>query len=167
MNSDSIFRISFFFEGINSEETTPEDDSEESSEHADNLDQDENDNEPEPTEITETDLSFVRNSSFIQKEILKPWIKIDDINKKINEEWADPPLPLRRVRFRSTETEIAEYLLPNCGETINVPRIVGGTNAQEGTYPWIVLILFKGDPWCAGSILNEQWILTAAHCFMM
>ena len=57
---------------------------------------------------------------------------------------------------------------PNSYET---PRIVGGVNAQKGEFPWQVSWRFSKDPGttadrhiCGGSILNENWILTAAHC---
>jgi len=44
-------------------------------------------------------------------------------------------------------------------------KIVGGTYADEGQYPWLVYIS-DGHILCAGSIINERWILTAAHCQM-
>lgn len=42
-------------------------------------------------------------------------------------------------------------------------RIVGGVNANSTHYPFIVKLEI-GDFLCAGSLLNADWILTAAHC---
>ncbi|CAB3377877.1 Hypothetical predicted protein [Cloeon dipterum] len=44
-------------------------------------------------------------------------------------------------------------------------RIVGGENvALQGEYPYLVALLFKNRTMCGGTILNENYILTAAHC---
>ena len=44
-------------------------------------------------------------------------------------------------------------------------KIVGGQNARIGTWNWIVAIRVRNRFYCAGSILSNSWILTAAHCF--
>lgn len=47
-------------------------------------------------------------------------------------------------------------------------RIVGGSNARPGDWPWQVQIDLIGDwnkYWCGGTLLNDEWILSAAHCF--
>jgi secreted trypsin-like serine protease len=43
-------------------------------------------------------------------------------------------------------------------------RIVSGIDAKSLEFPFIVAIYKDGHFHCGGSIYNEHWIITAAHC---
>ena len=69
-------------------------------------------------------------------------------------------------------------LSENCGsngynfENVSSWRIVGGQKANSSEWPWQVAlrkeITLSGEPFvlstCGGSLINQNWILTAAHC---
>jgi secreted trypsin-like serine protease len=50
----------------------------------------------------------------------------------------------------------------------NPDRIVGGMEAKKNEFPWQAWLIMAQDGAaygaCGGSLINNQWILTAAHC---
>lgn len=43
-------------------------------------------------------------------------------------------------------------------------KVVGGSESQPGSWPWLVAIYQDGIFHCGGVIINELWVMTAAHC---
>merc|ERR1712110_135937 len=43
-------------------------------------------------------------------------------------------------------------------------RIVGGFEAEENQWPWQVALFIDNAWFCGGSIISENYIMTAAHC---
>ncbi len=58
------------------------------------------------------------------------------------------------------------FLSSVCGRAPLNNKIVGGGDANAGAWPWQVSIhsLTTGH-FCGGSLINKDWVLSAAHCF--
>jgi len=70
----------------------------------------------------------------------------------------------------ATAQEMAPYqghAIPSntrCKKNIFFERIVNGIDAEPNSWPWLVSMVINGKNDCGGSILDENHILTAAHC---
>eukprot|EP00057_Strongylocentrotus_purpuratus_P012637 XP_011667111.1 PREDICTED: transmembrane protease serine 9-like [Strongylocentrotus purpuratus] len=43
-------------------------------------------------------------------------------------------------------------------------EIVGGVDANEGEFPWMVYLKDNGSGFCGGTLISSEWVVTAAHC---
>ena len=56
-------------------------------------------------------------------------------------------------------------IVDSCGQPQGEDkRIVGGMPAEPNEFPWIVGLSVNDTWFCGGSLINHNWVLTAAHC---
>ncbi|XP_004711363.1 enteropeptidase [Echinops telfairi] len=56
----------------------------------------------------------------------------------------------------------------SCGRKLVVrevkPKIVGGNDAKEGAWPWLVALYYNNQLLCGASLISSNWLVSAAHC---
>ena len=67
---------------------------------------------------------------------------------------------------------ILSFPFPDCGINYiepdniqNASRIVGGVEAVPGSWPWAAYLRWSGEYTCGGTLISDQWVLSAGHCF--
>jgi len=71
--------------------------------------------------------------------------------------------PTFQPTFPSTTS--APVLNGQCGKVkVSTSRVIGGTTAKAGAWPWQIAMYFMGGFGCGGSLVNSNWVVTAAHC---
>jgi secreted trypsin-like serine protease len=69
-----------------------------------------------------------------------------------------PPMSERYPGYKKGTEDFSQ----ECG--VADTRIVGGEEATPHSYPWMAA-LFVDDTWfCGGTLISDEWVLTAAHC---
>jgi len=53
--------------------------------------------------------------------------------------------------------------LGSCGDRPKT-RIVGGTKASAGDWPWQAMLMRGSFGFCGGTLVAPQWVVTASHC---
>ncbi|XP_052002825.1 trypsin-like [Xyrauchen texanus] len=46
-------------------------------------------------------------------------------------------------------------------------KIIGGYECTPNSKPWQVYLTYdEGERWCGASLINERWVVSAAHCYI-
>ncbi|XP_069838450.1 transmembrane protease serine 9-like [Dendropsophus ebraccatus] len=86
---------------------------------------------------------------------------------------SNPTIDCDRSYRPSSATNVSSLPLDSraassvCGSPLVSSRIVGGTAAVPGEWPWQVHVrhcLFSSCSVCGGSLIAPQWVMSAAHC---
>eukprot|EP00095_Tigriopus_kingsejongensis_P009897 maker-scaffold470_size172058-snap-gene-0.30 protein:Tk09897 transcript:maker-scaffold470_size172058-snap-gene-0.30-mRNA-1 annotation:"transmembrane protease serine 9-like" len=76
--------------------------------------------------------------------------------KRLFHELYNPSFSAKGV-FCDSKFRNKEYLGPSF-------KIIDGTDAPIHAFPWLVSLNYNGEHFCGGSLINQNTVITAAHC---
>ncbi|XP_078415675.1 coagulation factor VII-like [Cetorhinus maximus] len=71
---------------------------------------------------------------------------------------------IAKVRYPCGKVPVLMKTVSKSDDIEGKGRIVGGSDALKGEFPWQMLLLYKGAMECGAVLLSPQWVVTAAHC---
>ncbi|XP_036096362.1 transmembrane protease serine 11E-like [Molossus molossus] len=95
------------------------------------------------------------------------------LHEKLQDAVGPPELDPESVEIKKiNKTESDNFLNNCCGTRRNKNskssvRIVGGTQVEEGEWPWQASLQWDGIHRCGATLINGTWLVSAAHCFIM
>jgi hypothetical protein len=73
------------------------------------------------------------------------------------------PRSLHTSSFSGVPVYEGECGVPSISPNV-MSRIVGGVEAAPHSWPWMVSLQSDQDHFCGGTLINNQWVVSAAHC---
>ncbi|KAF7206780.1 enteropeptidase isoform X1 [Nothobranchius furzeri] len=61
-------------------------------------------------------------------------------------------------------TDVMKDLDKSEGTGATDGKVVGGVNSEKGAWPWMASLHWRGRHVCGASLIDNDWLLTAAHC---
>uniref|UniRef100_A0A2K6GF85 Transmembrane protease serine n=1 Tax=Propithecus coquereli TaxID=379532 RepID=A0A2K6GF85_PROCO len=93
------------------------------------------------------------------------------LHEKLRDAAGPPKVDPESVEIKKiNKTETDNYLNNCCGTRRSKPtgqslRIIGGTEVEEGEWPWQASLQWDGIHRCGATLINATWLVSAAHCF--
>nr|XP_054763581.1 prostasin-like [Lytechinus pictus] len=113
-----------------------------------------------------------------RRPCLSECLDVTNACEPLYEEMVGQPWPINCTHFTDSQPDNEGSCLGGRGDYFNTTvcgtrpaytqdqsRVVGGANAKEGEFPWMVYLYdYEYGQVCGGTLIAPEWIVTAAHC---
>ncbi|XP_072949817.1 transmembrane protease serine 9-like [Epargyreus clarus] len=79
-------------------------------------------------------------------------------------QFQDVPTYPEKYYHASSDVQLPPCRDCSCGERNEEPRVVGGTGSNMNAFPWIARLIYHKAFGCGASLINDRYVITAAHC---
>ena len=122
-------------------------------------------------QFTTTDITYYQPEPLYSNQT----VLIYDDNRDLVTKIGPKKLILNEKQQSSQTNTFSQIPGENCGNPESPFRVIGGSEAYEGEYPWMVRLQpcqcesencenYSSCFTCGGSMISKDFILTAAHC---
>ncbi|CAG4982498.1 unnamed protein product [Parnassius apollo] len=78
-------------------------------------------------------------------------------------------LKISDTSYGASDSVLKRQQLPpcrdcSCGERNEEPRVVGGSGSNVNAFPWIARLIYHKSFGCGASLINDKYVISAAHC---
>ncbi|KAG8336073.1 hypothetical protein J6590_053296 [Homalodisca vitripennis] len=111
--------------------------------------------------------SYPENDQTGQKEGSYPLKAVNEINDEEGEDYVQRASNLEefQTQYETLKNDYLDQTVPGGLQwTLENKKVVGGGESVPGSWPWVVAVYQDGTFHCGGVILNQLWVMTAAHC---
>lgn len=110
--------------------------------------------------VTSTSSSPIRSTATVRPPRRRPAQNAVAVSNLINSNTHHPTIKTKKLK----SLLICLFRCQGCGERNDASRIVGGQATEQNEFPWMARLSYFNRFYCGGMLINDRYVLTAAHC---
>ncbi|KAK1345891.1 hypothetical protein QTO34_008356 [Cnephaeus nilssonii] len=122
-------------------------------------------------EEMKSDIATIKNTmESFNSRLQEAEDRISELEDQVQKQaQAEQQLEKKIKKQEESLRELRDNMKRSCGQrtiTFSGNRIAGGSDAEEGEWPWQASLQQNSVHRCGATLISNHWLVTAAHCFI-